>query len=830
MYSGKTGDRMKKYWHDMVSLRFKATLVVLTVTILALSVVTVASVMRVRRLITAAESQTVEAIAQGVGHASELAISVGDQRELSRVADEFLLNDQILFVALYDNSGKLLAHSTRDSAAWSYYAQHAANNENFILARQTVEVTARNEFAMDSVDSSGPATKAIIPSPQNSETRNKVGTAVVGLSTGPARFAQREQARLTAVSTAVAAFLSILVTFISVARWTRRLDRLVTGSDRMSRGDFEQAFQDDRNDEIGRLSQSYERMRGAVRHRDGELRQLNDTLQQQVEDRTQSLQKALAAAEAADNAKSDFLANMSHEIRTPMTAILGYADMLMDPSCSAADRLEHVRVVRRQAEHLLAVLNDILDLSKIEAGKLVVESIHADPRQIVSDVVSLMRVTAAEKKLKLEVLYASPIPAVIQTDPTRLRQILVNLVGNAIKFTQSGEVKMVLKVAEGFTPEQPCLEFTVIDSGIGMTPPQMQSLFKPFTQADSSTTRRFGGTGLGLTICRQLAQKLGGDIAVESQPGVGSRFVLTVATGDLRGIPMLREYREVMKPEDSAAKAEQTPALRGRVLLAEDGVHNQRAITFYLQKAGAEVAIAENGKIACNMAMAALHSGKPYDVILMDMQMPEMDGYEATSSLRQRGYQGPIVALTAHAMSHDRDRCIKAGCTDYVSKPIDRRKLIETVAKHLEQPPIPAGKDQSSAGTAPGISVRSRPSAPLRSTMTDDGDFKELLPDFIASLPATVTKLLASLSLNNVIELQELTHQLKGTAGVYGFMPVTRAAERANRAVTEGKSAVTQVRNLVAMIRRIEGYDAAKETPAAPAVKKPKPVRKRPAA
>jgi signal transduction histidine kinase/ActR/RegA family two-component response regulator len=511
--------------------------------------------------------------------------------------------------------------------------------------------------------------------------------------------------------------------------------------------------------------------------------------------RNQELTRAKDDLHAANTAKSDFLANMSHEIRTPMTAILGFADMLLDPSCSAADRVEHVHVIRRNGEHLLTVLNDILDLSKIEAGKLAVERMEADPRQIVCEAVSLMRVHAAEKKLRLEVTYASAIPRTIQTDPTRLRQILINLLGNAVKFTEAGSVKVILKLNDERGGEQPHLEIAVEDSGIGMTPGQMQLLFTPFMQADSSTTRRFGGTGLGLTICRRLAQMLGGDIAVESEVGYGSRFVATIRTGDLSGIPMLREDQEALRPQEPTAHP--LPTLRARLLLAEDGLHNQRAIAFYLQKAGAEVAIADNGKSASEMAMTALKAGKPFDVILMDMQMPEMDGYEATASLRQRGYNGPIVALTAHAMSHDRERCIKAGCTDYVSKPIDRRRLIETVAAYL-----------------PGAVMSIAPER-LHSTIADDDDVKQLLPGFVADLPAIVSRLTELADLHDMPALNTVVHQIKGSGGVYGFMSMSEAAARIESAVREArpiKEAEAEIAALIDLIRRVEGYDPTKES------------------
>jgi signal transduction histidine kinase/HPt (histidine-containing phosphotransfer) domain-containing protein len=514
--------------------------------------------------------------------------------------------------------------------------------------------------------------------------------------------------------------------------------------------------------------------------------------------RNQELVRARDDLHAANRAKSDFLANMSHEIRTPMTAILGYADMLLDTETSATDRIEHVRVIRHHGEHLLTILNDILDFSKIEAGKLSVENIDVDPRQIVGDVLSLMRVRALEKKLKLFVTYATAIPRTIKSDPTRLRQILINLVGNSIKFTESGTVQLVLGLTND-TAEQSRLEISVVDTVIGMTPEQSKNIFIPFQQADTSTTRRFGGTGLGLTICRRLAAMLGGDITLQTQAGKGSCFSVTISTGDLNGVPLLQGEYEAIKPQEAVADAPSSVQLCGRVLLAEDGIHNQRAISFYLKKAGIEVAVAINGRIACDMAMEALALVKPFDVILMDMQMPEMDGYEAATSLRQQGYAGPIIALTAHAMSHDRERCMKAGCTDYLSKPIDRKQLIATLGVYLTQAPLATGGNM------------------LRSTATDDEEFtRDFLPGFIADLPTKASQMAALLDQNNLEELAQVAHQLKGAAGVYGFMPVTEAAGHVEAAVMHAEpldDVTMQLNSLIGLIRRVEGYDASKENP-----------------
>ena len=406
------------------------------------------------------------------------------------------------------------------------------------------------------------------------------------------------------------------------------------------------------------------------------------------------LQTAKERSEAASIAKTEFLANMSHEIRTPMTAIMGFTENLLDPDQPPADRLAAIHTVRHNGEHLLQIINDILDISKIEAGKMEVERIPCRPTDLVGDVRDLMIVRAQQKQISFDIEYDGALPDTIVSDPTRLKQVLVNLVGNAIKFTNRGGVRLIT----GFTPNNataitrpatPMLVFEVVDSGVGMSAEQVRKLFTAFSQADSSTTRRFGGTGLGLVISKRLVELLGGDILVSSQPGIGTRVRIAIPPGPLQGVAMLTDPVAATRAQPATAPAA-TQQLECRVLLAEDNATNRSLIMGLLKRVGADVVAVENGAAAVETALKAARDrwdnagDGPFDVILMDMQMPEMDGYEATRLLRQSGYKGAIVAVTAHAMASDKKKCLDAGCDDYTTKPINRAHMFDTIRKCLQ--------------------------------------------------------------------------------------------------------------------------------------------------
>ena len=383
------------------------------------------------------------------------------------------------------------------------------------------------------------------------------------------------------------------------------------------------------------------------------------------------LREARRIAEAADRAKSDFLANMSHEIRTPMSAILGYAEILsgqlQDP-----DNLHSLDTIRSNGLYLLEIIDDILDLSRIEAGKFELDMHRVRPDRIVLDVQSLLKLHAAERGLAIEVEFQGPLPATVQTDPTRVKQILINLVENAIKFTDRGGVRIVVRLLR----DEERLRVDVIDSGPGIPDETLARLFQPFTQADSSVTRRFGGSGLGLSICRALSRMLGGDVSVETELGKGSTFTVTIATGSLRGVDLFHPQEG---PVGARVANAELPALSCTVLVVDDRRDMRYLAQHMLEEAGAHVALAADGREALEQVAAAEAAGSPFDIIVLDMQMPVLDGYAAAKTLRERGFERPIIALTANAMKQDERRCLESGCDDYLSKPLSRATLVNTL-------------------------------------------------------------------------------------------------------------------------------------------------------
>ncbi|MBN2513726.1 MAG: response regulator [Sedimentisphaerales bacterium] len=447
------------------------------------------------------------------------------------------------------------------------------------------------------------------------------------------------------------------------------------------------------NDEVGVLIDTFNQMLGQIQKEmtdrmqaEAELRKHRDHLEEMVSERTSELKLSnqrlkvsveranLMAKQAtqANKAKSEFLANMSHEIRTPMNAILGFGELLRDEPMSEEQK-SYVDTILSSGNNLLQIINDILDFSKIEAGKLSTEKVDFSLTQMLEEMESLFRPMCDRKNLDFDILCCSELPEIMRTDPVRLRQCLVNLINNAIKFTEQGHV--YLNVGLETINQVRHIRFDIEDTGIGIPKDKQMLIFEAFTQADGSHTRKFGGTGLGLTITRQLVELLGGRISLRSNEGRGTLFTIQMPLGiDLDGQPAaLRPRALEISPSDSTNSFMQ---IKGRLLVAEDAHANQTLIRIMLQKMGLEVTLANNGQ----EALEKISNGQ-YDLVLMDMQMPVMNGYDAARHIKAMGIHIPVIALTAHAMKGDEEKCRQAGCDDYLTKPIERAKL-EKILRH----------------------------------------------------------------------------------------------------------------------------------------------------
>jgi len=475
---------------------------------------------------------------------------------------------------------------------------------------------------------------------------------------------------------------------------------------------------------------------------------LTQDITQQIE-REIELERMRNAAEEATYAKSQFLANISHEIRTPLTSIIGFAEIGKEHDVTSAERIKAFETILNNGNHLLGIINDLLDLSKIDFGAMQIEAVPFSPVRLLENLRVLMEPRFHEKGLTLAVLYCWDLPETITSDSLRLMQILVNLTSNALKFTQKGRVEITVycdRVNEH-------LHFSFIDTGIGITADQQSKLFKPFSQAEKGTTRKYGGTGLGLSISKLLVEKLGGTISVISEPNVGSEFSFYIETGDLKDVRWISHAPAVLANLDELVRS--SPPIKGKVLIADDAADNRNLLKFTLRKTNLELTLVEDGEAAVKTALA-----DNFDLILLDMQMPIMDGYTAAREIRKHGITVPIVAFTANAMKHEIAKCLEAGCSMHLPKPVTKSALYQCLEHYL--------RTDSPCEQAPEMV--------FSETLGNDPEERELVISFFQGLTTRLAGISEAIPGNDFAVISKIAHKISGSAGLYGFSAMSDLA------------------------------------------------------
>jgi len=491
---------------------------------------------------------------------------------------------------------------------------------------------------------------------------------------------------------------------------------------------------------------------------------------QTLADQAADIEKSHDAALAANQAKSSFLANMSHEIRTPLTSIIGFAESCLDANQSMSERYDATSTIIRSGNHLLHIINEILDISKIEAGKLDIEIRPVKLSELLHEVNMFVKVLAQEKGLTFGINYSFPLPKIIHTDQLRLKQILLNLCSNAIKFTNKGHVFL----NASYLPQTEQLKLEVVDTGIGMSTEQMEKIFAPFQQADSSITREYGGTGLGLTLSKQLTEILEGELTVESTPGKGSHFITLFMINeiDTNELDYEDDYQAVF--QEQVPVPQTTPSVNGKLLIAEDNPDIQALVKMLINKIGADMTLVENGKQAVEKALT-----EDFDLVFLDIQMPVMDGFEALKQLRENNYRKPVFAMTANTMKKDQDKCFAAGFDGFISKPIDKNDLYSVIIDYLK---------------AAEESVN-KPAFITSDILLNEPQIIDLVDAFLERIPEIMSVINQALTENDWEEIAEQIHQMKGIGGAFGYSIITKISEKIEFALTAQDTA--QIRLLI---------------------------------